>query len=283
MSQGVNVRLPQIRKLGETSRTDNWWIQPLLVFLGFATFIVYSTWAAFQGKHFAFDGAGAHYLSPFYSPLLWDPPGMHSGHAWFGEAPSWLLSIWPPFMAFSPALLILWAPGGFRFTCYYYRGAYYKAFWADPINCSVGEPGFRKEKYRGEKKFPLILQNVHRYFLYLALAFLVLLAWDAIHSFMFTDPVSGGNKFGIGIGTLVLTINPILLGGYTLGCHSFRHLIGGRKNEMGDGIGKKAYDCSSCLNRRHMLWAWMSLFWVGFTDVYVRLCSMGIWTDYRLI
>jgi len=26
----------------------------------------------------------------------------------------------------------------------------------------------------------------------------------------------------------------------------------------------------------------MSLCWVGFTDVYVRLCAMGIWTDVRL-
>ncbi|MBX3381024.1 MAG: hypothetical protein KF805_13100 [Phycisphaeraceae bacterium] len=283
MSRGIDVRLPQVRKLGETSRTDAWWVQPLLTFLGLAAFIVYSTWAAFQGKNFSYDGGGAHYLSPFYSPLLWDPPGMHTGHAWFGEAPSWLLSIWPSFIVFSPALLILWAPGGFRFTCYYYRGAYYKAFWADPMNCAVGEPGFRKEAYRGEKKLPLIFQNVHRYFLYLALLFLVLLAYDAVHAYIFTNPETKRNGFGIGVGSLVLTINPILLGGYTLGCHSFRHLIGGRKDELGGGAGKKAYDCASCLNRGHMLWAWMSLFWVGFTDFYVRMCASGHWSDFRIL
>jgi hypothetical protein len=32
-----------------------------------------------------------------------------------------------------------------------------------------------------------------------------------------------------------------------------------------------------------MTWAWISLIWVGFTDLYVRLCAMGIWTDARLL
>ena len=105
------------------------------------------------------------YLSPFYSPELFGT----SPHAWFGPKPGW----WPAWLPFSPALLILWAPGGFRLTCYYYRGAYYKAFWADPPSCTVGEP---RKSYLGERRFPLILQNVHRYFLYLALVFLVILA-----------------------------------------------------------------------------------------------------------
>jgi hypothetical protein len=42
------------------------------------------------------------------------------------------------------------------------------------------------------------------------------------------------------------------------------------------------YRCVTVLNRRHMLYAWLSLFWVGFSDLYVRLCSMGVWTDWRL-
>ena len=122
------------------------------------SFVVYATWAAFQGEHYTFGP----YLSPFYSPELFGD----SPHAWFGPKPAW----WPGLLPFSPALLILWAPGGFRLTCYYYRGAYYKAFWADPPACAVGEP---RKSYRGERSFPLILQNVHRYFLYLALLFLV--------------------------------------------------------------------------------------------------------------
>lgn len=272
--------------MAETSRKDAWWLQSLLTFLGLGAFIVYSTWAAFQGNHYWYGPTGtglehgSHYLSPMYSPALFDMPGAanKTGHAWLGEAPAWLAAL----PLFSPALLILWAPGGFRFTCYYYRGAYYKAFWADPISCAVGEPGFRGKKYRGEKKLPLILQNVHRYFLYLALFFLVVLSYDAVMSYFFT--VDGTTRFGIGVGSLVLTVNPILLGGYTLGCHSLRHLIGGRKDSLASlGGQKKAYDCVSCLNRGHMQWAWFSLFWVGFTDLYVRLCSMGIIHDLRLI
>jgi hypothetical protein len=30
------------------------------------------------------------------------------------------------------------------------------------------------------------------------------------------------------------------------------------------------------------LFAWCSLFMVAFCDLYVRLCSMGIWTDWRI-
>ena len=36
------------------SRRDPWWVQPLVVFLGLSAFVVYSTWAAFQGKHYRF-------------------------------------------------------------------------------------------------------------------------------------------------------------------------------------------------------------------------------------
>jgi hypothetical protein len=32
-----------------------------------------------------------------------------------------------------------------------------------------------------------------------------------------------------------------------------------------------------------MLCAWLSLFWVGFSDLYIRLCSMGVWTDWRIL
>jgi hypothetical protein len=37
------------------------------------------------------------------------------------------------------------------------------------------------------------------------------------------------------------------------------------------------------LNRNHMRWAWLSLFSVGFSDIYIRLCSMGIWSDWRIL
>src|SRR3984885_6580922 len=246
---------------GQTRRADNWWVQPLFVFLGLSSFIVYATWAALQGAHYRFGP----YISPFYSPELFGP----SGQAWFGAKPTWM----PAWV--TAAVLILWAPGGFRVTCYYYRGAYYKAFLADPPNCAVGEP---RKKYLGERYFPLIIQNIHRYFLYLALLFLVFLAHDVWKALWFNG------KFGIGVGTLVLLVNVILLGSYTLGCHSLRHLTGGIFDVLSRRpIRKKMYDCVSCMNRRHMLFAWMSLFWVAFSDLYVRMCSMGIWTDWRIL
>lgn len=256
------------RGFGETMRTDAWWIQPLVVFLLLSTFIVYSTWAAFQNAHYAVGP----YLSPFYSPEIFGS----SPHAIFGPKPGW----WPAIVPFSPALLILWAPGGFRFTCYYYRGAYYKAFWADPISCTVGEP---RKSYLGENSLPLILQNAHRWFLYLALVFIVFLAHDVWKALWFTD-AAGNVAFGVGVGTLVLATNTVLLGSYTLGCHSFRHLVGGVLDTIsGRPARQAAYDCVSCLNRGHMRFAWASLISVGFADLYVRMVSMGIWTDWRIL
>jgi hypothetical protein len=261
--------LPEPRRFGETKRRDAWWLAPLLTLIVLLSFVVYATWAALQGNHYHWGP----YLSPFYSPEIFG----ESPHAWFGAKPAW----WPSWLLFSPALLILWAPGGFRFTCYYYRGAYYKGFWADPPSCAVGEP---RRRYRGERSFPLILQNVHRYFLYLALLFLFILASDVWKALWFEDPGTGSTRFGLGVGTLVLAANVFLLGGYTLSCHSLRHLIGGGRDEVGKGpLGRTPYRCVSCLNRRHMLWAWMSLFWVAFSDVYVRMLSMGIWSDWRLL
>jgi len=264
----INATLQQ-RPFGGTMRRDAWWLHPALVFLGLSTFIVYSTWAAFQGAHYYWGP----YLSPFYSPEIFG----NSPHSLFGPKPGW----WPAWVPFSPALLILWAPGFFRLTCYYYRGAYYKAFWADPPACTVGEP---RKSYLGERSFPLIMQNVHRYFLYLALLFIVFLAHDLWKALWFKNPATGQLTFGVGLGTLILALNVVLLSGYTLGCHSLRHLIGGFLDEPSNApLCHQSYRCVSCLNRRHMLMAWCSLFSVGFSDLYIRLCSMNIWTDWRIL
>src|SRR5438876_6549181 len=244
MNGSTTATIPR-RSFGETMRPDVWWIQPLLVFLGLSTFIVYSTWAAFQGAHYFFGN----YVSPFYSPELFGA----SPHSLFGPKPGW----WPGWLFFSPAMLILWVPGLFRLTCYYYRGAYYKAFWADPPACTVGEP---RKTYLGERSFPLIVQNVHRYTLYLALLLLFFLAHDVWKAMWFADPATGRETFGIGVGTLVLAVNVVLLGGYSFGCHSLRHLVGGGRDQLSKTkLGYSAYACVSCFNRRHMNWAWMSL------------------------
>ena len=144
---GSPTLLPESR-LGSTLRRDAWWTEILPVIIVLGGFGIYATLRAFEGKYYDWGP----YLSPFYSPLI-DPE-----HRWW---------------KFSPALLILAGPLGFRATCYYYRKAYYRAFFLDPPACSVGEPARRN--YRGETSFPFILQNVHRYFFYLAVLFIAFL------------------------------------------------------------------------------------------------------------
>jgi len=212
--------------------------------------------------------------------VLFASPGDTAGleHAWFGVKPDWL----PAFMPFSPALLILPFPALFRFTCYYYRGAYYKAFWQDPVSCTIGEP--RGTSYWGERWFPLVLQNVHRYFAYLAVLFIVILSYDVWLATKWPNPNTGEMEFGIGVGTVVMLINVVLIASYTLGCHSLRHLFGGRRDEVSKApISEACYRCSSALNGRHMMFAWLSLFSVGLTDAYIRLCALGVIWDFRIL
>ena len=262
--------LPVRRTFGETMRTDAWWLQPVVVFVVFTSFVIYSTWAAFQGSNY-YSG---NLLSPFYSPLIWGDPA----HSFTGALePGW----WPSFLpVFSPAFVILWAPVSFRLTCYYYRGAYYKAYWPGPSSCSVGTP---RKAYMGERHFPLILQNAHRYTLPFALLLLVFLSHDAWKALWFETGL-GSEEVGLSVGTIVLTANVVLLGGYTFGCHSLRHLIGGGIDKLaGRPVQRAAYECVSWCNGRHMIWAWCSLIWVAFADIYVRLCAIGIWADWRIL
>jgi hypothetical protein len=181
----------------------------------------------------------------------------------------------PPWL--SPALLILWAPGGFRLTCYYYRKAYYRAFFRDPVACAVGES---RTSYGGETKFLFILQNVHRYFLYVALIFNVILWIDAVEAFFWKD------GFHVSLGSLVLTLNAFLLMGYSLSCHSLRHLVGGKIDcfscvAMG-GVRHKLWTGASRLNEHHMAWAWTSLFGVAFADFYVWMVASQTIPDLRI-
>jgi hypothetical protein len=234
-------------------RTGSWWTQILPVVIGLGGFGAYATYRAFEGAFFQWGP----YLSPFYSPLI----DIHHRY-------------WP----YSPALLILAGPLGFRATCYYYRKAYYRAFFLDPAGCAVPE---RKRNYAGETRFPFILQNAHRYFLYLAVIFIAFLWHDAVRAFFFPDGI------GVGVGTLVLLVNVTLLTLYLFSCHSVRHLLGGKLDCFSCAkFGKSRYSTwrsLSFLNERHMLFAWMSLFSVGFADFYVRMVSSGAIKDLRLL
>src|SRR3954449_10740856 len=148
----------------KTLRTDRWWVYPLITFVVFFAFVVYATVRAFQGS----DYYAAPYLSPFYSPCLGD---CVEGASDFGQPFGW----WP----LSAALIVLIFPLGFRLTCYYYRKAYYRAFWLSPPACAVAEP---HASYSGETKYPLLFQNLHRYFFYAAVLISLINTWDAIHA-----------------------------------------------------------------------------------------------------
>jgi hypothetical protein len=260
MARAQGISPPHRLGFLATLRRDAWWLEPALVGVALTVFLGYLTVSMFLDEWKYEIGP---YLSPVFEPKLAGP---------FGE---W----W-----FSPALLILWVPIGFRATCYYYRRAYYRSYFLAPPACAVGD--FQR-KYSGESKFPLVLQNLHRFFMYGALAFVVFLAIGALRSFYNTEEVIDGRAvetgLGVGLGSVVITVNAFLLAMYTFSCHSFRHFVGG------------GLDCFSCTrfsrlrgriwrivtpwNENHRFWAWTSLVWIAFTDLYIRLVANGHITD----
>jgi hypothetical protein len=242
-----------VSRFGSTLRQDAWWVDILPFAIVFTAFAVYATWRAFQGAYYWADP----YLSPFYSPLI-DPQ-----HHW-----------WP----FSPAILIMGGPLGFRLTCYYYRKAYYRSYFLDPPACAVSEG---RKHYSGERKFPFILQNVHRYFFYVAVFFIVVLWYDAIIAFKFPDGIH------MGVGTLIMLVDVILLTTYTFSCHSLRHLIGGKMDCFSctatGGARHAGWKGVTKLNEHHMFWAWVSMISVGLTDFYIYLVASGVVKDIRIL
>jgi hypothetical protein len=170
------------------------------------------------------------------------------------------------------AILILWAPLGFRATCYYYRGAYYKAFFMNPPACAV--TGYTSKNFRGESKFPFTIMNLHRFFLIFALALNVFLWIGAIKSYRYDG------EWAIGLGSIILTANAFLLMMYSFSCHSLRHIVGGRLDCFSCARTQKAaWDKVSDYNEHHKRWAWMSLFSVAIADIYIRLVASGVVTD----
>ncbi len=254
---------PRRARIGaRTLRRDRWWLQPLLTFGVLMLFVVYATWRAFEGRHYF----AMPYLSPFYSPCLATSCVDEASELGEPIGDWWRLS---------PALLILVFPLGFRMTCYYYRKAYYRSFWLSPPACAVAEP---HRRYTGETRFPLIFQNAHRYFFYAGLIFNVLLTYDAVLAFR----DERGEWGHMGVGTLVLLANAVLLWLYSLSCHSCRHVVGGRlKSFSQHPMRYRMWTFVSKLNARHMLFAWVSLFGVALADLYVRLVASGAIEDVR--
>jgi hypothetical protein len=254
---------------GATLRRDDWWVGPVATAAGLLAWLLYYAWAAVQGEHYAVGP----YLSPFYAPLLFADPSRAGAaevaHAFLGAFPSW----WPSFVPASPALAVGFLPGVFRITCYYYRKSYYRAFFGMPPGCAVGP---RPQDYRGETAL-LLFQNAHRYTLYIAIALLPFLWFEALRGFVYQG------QFGVGVGSLLLLLNAVLLTAYTFGCHAWRHLIGGRLDcfscDGGARAQHQAWTWSSWLNARHMQFAWSSLVAIALCDIYVRLVSSGVIGD----
>jgi hypothetical protein len=260
MSTGVlgsgRAKVPE-----RSMRQDRWWLSPAVTFVVFSTFVVYATWRAFSGGNFY----ASPYLSPFYSPCL------------SSQCPEAASDFGQPFGGFplSPALLVLIFPLGFRLSCYYYRKAYFRAFWLSPPACAVAEP---HKKYTGETRFPLIFNNVHRWFMYASVVVALILSYDTVLSFR-----NAAHEWGhAGLGSLIMLVNIVLIWGYTLGCHSCRHIIGGRLRSFSKHpVRYRLWGLVGKLNGRHAFWAWASLISVGLTDFYVYLLATGTITDVR--
>ena len=241
------------------NRQDAWWVEPLIVVVVLGSFGVYSFWAAVQNANYYVDP----YLSPFYSPCI----AANCSQVQLPIIGSW----WN----ISPAFLILGIPLGFRATCYYYRKSYYRAFFWSPPACMIPDV---RSGYRGETRFPFVLQNIHRYFFWLSAIVVAFLWWDAIMAFRFPT------GFGIGLGTLVLVANAALLSLYTLSCHSCRHLCGGYLDSFKRAPTRyRLWRIVSRLNERHGLYAWISLSSVALADAYVRLVASGVIVDPRIV
>ena len=264
----------------KTLRKDNWWLYPALVVFGLTSFLVYGFWSAWQADFYWYSAGQEEfggYLAPFYSPLLFIKEGVEGAapmvHSIFGPWPTW----WPSWIPPSPSLLILAVPGIFRFTCYYYRKAYYRAFSGTPPACAVGAlPRKRKKGYKGETGL-MVVQNIHRYTMYFASIYVIVFFYDAYLSFF------RGGEFGVGLGSILLLGNPILLASYMYGCHSIRHLIGGSRDcyscGLGGNIAHKNGMIVGWFNRRHELFAWLSLVWIMVADLYIRMVSTGYIND----
>ena len=253
------IQAPPRPKPEKTERRDFWWVQPAIVVAALGSFIVYATYAALVNADYYF--APHNLLSPFYSPCI----AKNCAHVTLPIIGSW----WN----LSPAILILGAPLGFRLTCYYYRKAYYRSFFWAPPACAVPDA---PKGYRGETRFPFLLQNIHRYFFWLSLVVLAFLWWDVIESFRWPTGIH------MSLGSLVLLVSTTLLTIYSLSCHSCRYFCGGYSDTFHNKpLLYRMWSATNRLNVNHQLWAWVSLVGVALADVYVRLVAAGVFQDIR--
>lgn len=250
-------------------RKDNWWIKPLIQGGVIVIFVIYTLVALFIfGEESAKFG---NLLSPIFGV----------------EIPKdWLTSIGWPKVANSdkyllaPALLVIWAPTGFRATCYYMRRIYYRSFFGNPPACATNGINFRRGKYTGERWLPFVLNNFHRYFLYTAILIALFHWFELLTVTFFID-----GAFAITLGSLILLADTTFLTFYIGSCHAFRHLMGGGSNCYScsgvKNVQHKAWKFISRINENHGNWFWLSLISVMVADVYIRLLNWGMITNFR--
>ncbi len=263
---GEGIKLPMLNGLGRTNRIDNWWAQPMTMGIALTLALAWTAWRAiFFAEHISYDVNGAHVISPMFSPnvLEWE---MFS--SW--NHPSWV----------NAAVLILWIPFSFRGTCYYMRRVYYRTFFATPVGCWVDEPEINKKiGYKGEKRL-FIINNLHRYFLYMVIPILIIKWWDITHTMSFHD------GYGISGGTVILTLEAVCLTFYVTSCHALRHLAGGILDRWVDGISKirgKIFEKISILNLDQGFWFWVSLDFVFIGDAWTIGISMGYINEFSIV
>jgi len=242
------------RGFGVTLRLDRWSLRPMAIALGILAFVTYAGFSSVLlipgvlGVDYAAEG----YHSPFFSLGLAE-----------GFLPGWI----------SPAIFVLWIQVLFRATCYYFRGAYYKSLFADPPACAVGEPTIHR-RFGMENRFPFILQNAHRFTLYLAFIPMAVLWYDLVIAAWH----DGSPRLGLGV--FLIGADALLVSLYVFSCHSLRHLVGGsldcfsctRNTRRRHGVWARV----SSLNLHHGTWFWASLVSIVIADLYIRMLAMGV-------
>jgi hypothetical protein len=199
---------------------------------------------------------------------------------------SWALITYPvatfhgyidPF--YSPTVLIVPIPGLFRLTCYAYRKDYHRHLFHHPMGCENSQ---REEKatrkYTGEKNAVLLLENLHRYFLYAGIILLPFFYYDFYVSLTYSDSLR--------LGSLIILANALTLTGWTLSCHALRHLIGGNIDcyscVTAGRARKSIWSIQSKWNSHHEALAWISLLTIFFADLYIRGLAAGLPLDFKL-
>ena len=239
-----------------TQRKDNWWVMPIIIDSVIIIFVIYTILAVFflDSSKFFYQYSDMHYYSPIWGFPL--PQSILDMLHWPGTLPL--------------AFLTIWAPLGFRASCYYERKIYYRDFFTSPPACGVNGLDVRRGKYTGERMFPFILNNSHRYFFYATFVLMIIQTLDFLYAL----------TFGIGLGTIILFVNVLFLSFYVYSCHAFRHAIGGRSDCIECGtvakLQYKGWRFVSKLNENHGNWFWFSLGTVMVSDFYIRLINWGI-------